>query len=212
MLLAACNGEVDTNIEGANAGECSDGVDNDEDGLTDCDDGDCATSSACAGDDDDAVDDDDDTASGDWGLCINEFQASNQSTVQDESGAFPDWIELYNLTGSDLDLGGYFITDDLDTPDKHQLAAGLVVPAGGFLLLWADGDIDQGDNHLPFALAKEGEELGLFDPDGRAINTLEYLPQVSDWSAARFPDGEPGAWDIDTTPTPEGPNGEVNDP
>jgi hypothetical protein len=204
---------VGTNVEGANTGECSDGVDNDEDGFTDCDDTDCANRSNCLGDDDDDTtgDDDDDTVSGDWQLCINEFQASNQATIADGTGAYPDWIELHNLTGSAIDLGGYFITDNLEDTEKHQLAAGLVVPANGFMLLWADGDIDQGDDHLPFSLAKGGEQLGLYDPDGDAINTLEYLPQVTDWSAARFPDGEPGSWDIDTTPTPGDFNGEAND-
>ena len=42
---------------------CDDSVDNDEDGLTDCDDSDCASSDACdlLGDDDDSQGDDDDS-------------------------------------------------------------------------------------------------------------------------------------------------------
>ena len=47
-------------IEGDEAGECSDGADNDQDGMFDCDDPGCYGSPDCAGDDDDAADDDDD--------------------------------------------------------------------------------------------------------------------------------------------------------
>ena len=49
-------------IEGDEPDECSDGADNDRDGLFDCGDPDCAGSAACAGDDDDFDwSDDDDT-------------------------------------------------------------------------------------------------------------------------------------------------------
>jgi hypothetical protein len=54
FLLLAC----DADEEGDDAFECRDGVDNDGDGLSDCDDSDCAASPDCAeveGDDDDAV-------------------------------------------------------------------------------------------------------------------------------------------------------------
>ncbi len=203
--LVACEGEMP--IEGDEPGECDDGEDNDGDGDIDCDDMGCAAGEECLDDDDDDDTGDDDVA--DWDLCINEFQASNSATIADGTGAFPDWVELYNLTDADIDLEGYSITDNLGDPTKHVLGA-LTLPANGFLILWADGDIDQGDDHLPYQLAKSGEELGLYDPDGEPINELEYLPQITDWSAARFPDGTTN-WDIDTTPTPGELNGQQND-
>jgi hypothetical protein len=42
------------NYEGDQPGECSDGADNDQDGLFDCNDPDCFGSPDCSGDDDDA--------------------------------------------------------------------------------------------------------------------------------------------------------------
>ncbi len=159
-----------------------------------------------AGDDDATGDDDtagdDDSASFAWDLCINEFMAANATTIPDDTGVYVDWIELYNMTDEDVDLAGFTITDDLDEPDKHVLAAGLVVPAGGHLLLWADGTPDLGLSHLGFSLSREGEELGLYDPDGAVLNHLEYDEQATDWSAARMPDGELDGWVIDATPTP----------
>ena len=169
--------------------------DTDDDDVTDDDD---------ATDDDD--DDDDDSASFAWELCINEFMAANATTVQDDTGAYVDWVELFNLTDEDVELAGFTISDDLDNPDKHVLAAPLVVPAHGHLLLWADGLTDLGPEHLGFQLAREGEELGLYDPDGTVLNHLEYDEQATDWSAARMPDGELDGWIIDATPTPGQPN------
>ncbi len=47
-LAAGCTGSSVGGFEGANDGECSDGIDNDEDGWTDCEDQDCAGASECA--------------------------------------------------------------------------------------------------------------------------------------------------------------------
>ena len=56
--------DATVNYEGDEPGECSDGADNDQDGLFDCDDPNCAGSPDCA-DDDDATSDDDDTTPSD---------------------------------------------------------------------------------------------------------------------------------------------------
>ena len=207
--LLACEPQLQSPAEGDEPGECSDGDDNDSDGTVDCDDADCVGDGDCAGDDDDDATGDDDDATVDecTVICINEFQASNASTVTDESGAFPDWFELYNLTGEDIDLGGYSVTDDLGWPDKFVLADELVLESGGWLLLWADGDVDQGDDHLSFRLQKSGEQIGVFDPDGEPLDGIEYGPQETDLSEVRMPDGGED-WETTASPTPGGSNGD----
>ena len=228
LILAGCTASIDGGREDDTPGGCGDEVDNDGDTIIDCDDEDCLGSAECTGDDDDAVDDDDaaddddDAADDDddfsqidgvedqdpgvcTGLCVNEFMASNASSATDATGAFPDWLELYNHTGEDVDLSGYFVSDDLAWTDKHVLGDGLVVPAGGWLILFADGDIDQGNDHLPFRLARSGEEIGLYAPDGTALDELRYGPQDTDVSAARVGDGGE-EWGTDASATPEGPN------
>jgi hypothetical protein len=208
-LCCGCVGGISTPIEGVERDECLDGLDNDGDAMIDCDDVDCAGWDVCGGadDDDDTVgpDDDDDTAGSEWDVCINEFMASNSLTIPDETGAYPDWIELHDLGGNGVDLDGWSISDNLDNPEKHGLGA-VTIPAGGYLLLWADSMPELGERHLSFSLTAEGEELGLYRPDGSAVNTLQYEQQVTDWSAARMPDGSL-EWVIDETPTP----GQEND-
>ena len=133
-------------------------------------------------------------------LYINEFQANNTTTIADDSGAYPDWIELYSALDVPLDLSGYSMSDDLDDPLKHVLGA-LTISPGGFLLLWADADTEQGETHLGFSLAADGEEIGLYDPEGHPIDRLVYEAQAADGSAARTPDGaETWGWTLAPTP------------
>ena len=139
--------------------------------------------------------------SADWaGLVINEFMARNASTVTDSTGAYPDWIELFNPTDTDVDITGWTLSDDIGERDKHTLGA-LTLAAGGWLLLFADDDEEQGVAHLGFNLSGEGEEIGLYAPDGSVVDELEYGEMPVDESAARVVDGGDD-WEITDTPTP----------
>jgi hypothetical protein len=109
---------------------------------------------------------------GPFPLCINEWMASNGSSFVDPvSGAREDWVELFNPTAADVSLAGWHLSDDLAEPQKHAFDPSLVVPAGGALLLIADGQPALGPTHLDFSLSVDGEALVLTRPggDGEAI-------------------------------------------
>ena len=194
LFLAACAPEPDP--EGTVEDECFDGEDNDLDGEIDCDDAGCRDLAECG--------------SANTVLFINEFMASNESTIGVDVGDgvdFPDWIEIYNPNDEDVDLGGWYLTDDLSNPQKHLMPAGVIVPAGGFTLLWADDDEeDEGSDHLGFHLAVEGEAVGIYRPNGSPADTLTYEAQVPDISAARITDGG-DEWELTDEPTPGESNG-----
>ncbi len=99
-------------------------------------------------------------------LCVNEFVADSEESYQDETGAFPDWIELHNRTLAPLSLGEFSLTDDPEEPHAAPLDVSLIVPAGGFIVLSADGQPELGPTHLPFSLDAEGEVIGLFHSNG----------------------------------------------
>ena len=126
-------------------------------------------------------------------LTINELMPDNVLTVRDDRGAASPWLEIFNPTGQDLPLGGYGITDDFTVPGKTILPAGVVAPAGGHLLLWADGNASAGPAHLGVLLSHAGGSLALARPDGSFIDRLTYGAQETDISAAREPDGS-GSW------------------
>jgi len=133
-------------------------------------------------------------------LSINEIMADNVLTAKDDKGSPSPWLELYNPTAQDIPVGGYGITDDFTAPKKSVLPAGTVVPAGGFLVLWADGNPLAGPAHLAVLLSPKGGSLGLARPDGTFIDRLTYGAQVTDMSAAREPDGSnnwvPAEWTV----------------
>lgn len=128
-------------------------------------------------------------------VVINEVLASNTSVLADAAdGDFDDWIELYNPAATPADISGYFLTDDLANKTASVLPAGTVVPAGGFLLVWADGEVGQTDVakgwfHVGFSLARGGEAVGLFAPDGSPVDGFAFGPQTNNVSLGRYPDG-----------------------
>lgn len=132
-------------------------------------------------------------------LLVNELMADNRRTVEDPVGGRSDWIELHNPTGETVDLDGWTLSDQLDpSDDAHPLDA-LSVPAGGYLLLWADNEPDLGPDHLSFSLDTAGEAVALYAPGPTAIDGLRFGALAADVSLARQADG---AWALSLTPTP----------
>ena len=124
-------------------------------------------------------------------ILINEFMADNEITIPDEFGDYEDWIELYNPTDNDVSLLNYFLTDDFNDPLQWALPDTTIEP-GGFLLVWADNDEEEGPLHTNFGLSNDGEEVGLYYQDEteiRIADTLSYGPLGDDLSIGRQTDG-----------------------
>ncbi|MHC4477590.1 MAG: lamin tail domain-containing protein [Planctomycetota bacterium] len=125
-------------------------------------------------------------------IVINEFMASNSSTLEDpcEGDEFPDWIELYNASALTVDLGQMYLTDNLSSPTKWRIVPGVTIGPWGYLLIWADDDDEQGPTHTNFKLRATGEEIGLYDTNGvTLIDSVVFGEQTADISYGRYPDG-----------------------
>lgn len=139
-------------------------------------------------------------------LYINEFIASNSATIADEFGEYNDWIEIYNATTEAVDISGYYITDDLSNPSQWKIPTttsdSTIIQPGGFLLLWADKQPEQGVLHVNIKLGASGEAIGLYLPDGiGVVDTLTYGVQTTDISYGRLEDGG-DLWEFFTGTTP----------
>jgi spore coat protein CotH len=137
---------------------------------------------------------------GDIMLFINEFMASNESTIADEHGDYDDWIEVYNPEDETVWLGDKYLTDKLDKPDKWQMPDAYIEP-GEFVLFWADDEPEQGLFHTNFKLKKDGEEIGIFESNMVAIDEIVYNEQTTDISYGRKQDGN-SEWIFFNSPTP----------
>jgi hypothetical protein len=141
-------------------------------------------------------------------VVINEWMAGNTHTLTNPlTGKYSDWFELYNYGTNPANLAGYYLTDSLTNQFKFPIPAGYVIPAGGFLLVWADGKTEVGtaDLHISFKLSKAGESLGLYGPDGQPVDFFSYGAQTDDVSQGRFPDGAAAFYSM-PVPTPRAPN------
>lgn len=125
------------------------------------------------------------------GPIISEVMVSNGSTLPDEDGDYPDWIELHNPTGSPLDLGGLFLSDDDEDPARWTLPS-VELPAEGRIVIFASGKdrIDPaGELHTDFRLSQGDEPILLVDRDGATV--LDRIPPADvprDASVGRDPD------------------------
>lgn len=146
------------------------------------------------------------------GVVINEAQADNFITYQDAYSESDDWIELHNPTNAAIDIAGYYLTDRLDRPQKWQVPVttgdSTIIPAGGYVVLFADEDGSQGWNHMNFKLSSVGEPIALRSPDGFSVADSVFLPSIGqDRSWGRAFDAHPD-WVEFFIPTPNATNGE----
>lgn len=131
--------------------------------------------------------------SSDLQIVINEFMADNSSTIADESGAFEDWLELYNYGNDAIFLGDIYLTDDLQDAGMWRLPDVHLLPSE-FLLIWADNDPEEGSLHTSFKLSKYGEQIGVFLKNGEeylVVDTLSFGVQSTDVSFGCQTDASP---------------------
>ncbi len=133
--------------------------------------------------------------------------ASNNATIADEDGDYPDWIEIYNFGDEPINLSGFGLSDDYDNPFRWVLPD-TTIGAGEFMLIWASNK-DRADPgrelHTNFAIDSDGEEVLLIRTDSTRIDELPPTEIPTDISIGRQPDGT-GDWVYFDKPTPGGPN------
>jgi len=124
-------------------------------------------------------------------VTINEVLAQN-SNKRAPDGTTPDWVELYNPTGSAINLADMSLTDDPALPRRYVFGSGTSIPALGFLTIRCDADIPAGTTNTGFGLKQTGQALYLFDKlanGGGQLSAVSFGVQAADFSIGRVPDG-----------------------
>lgn len=140
---------------------------------------------------------------------INEILASNSETNEDEFGNSDDWVEILNLGEVSIDFGGMYVTDDSENLLKWQIpidqSESTTIAPGQFLLIWFDGEPDEGALHVDMKLSSGGELVIFTDSDGiTRIDSVSFSEQSEDISWGATVDG--GDSFTFQNPTPEAPN------
>lgn len=147
-------------------------------------------------------------------IVINEVVSSNNET-RDDFGDKDDYIELYNRSNESVNIAGWHITDTpahrtLYTFANNEPEKTTIAPQS-YLVLWADGQTEQGILHLNFKLSKEGETIVLSRPENSQliqVDSVGYPDMAQNMSYARSTDGG-NVWKVQA-PTPNANNETVN--
>ncbi len=151
--------------------------------------------------------------SGDKTLVINEVVTSNKTTLTDGDGDSSDWIEIYNCSDKDIDIGGYYLSDSLYDAAKWQFPQGIKIKAGEYLIVFASGKDKVEDDgytcHTNFKLSSKGENVVLSTGSISSIDSVSVPELAQDVSYGRVQDGgeNDGEYGIMISATPGARNG-----
>ena len=107
-------------------------------------------------------------------VLLNEVRAHHADLAQ-------NFVELYNHTATNVDVGGWWLSDDPAT-NTWRIPDGTVLPARGFVSFT--------QARLGFPLDPTGGRVCLFNPaKTRVIDAVRYGPQALNVSWGRSPDG-----------------------
>lgn len=139
------------------------------------------------------------------GLYISEVVSSNKYSLVLEDGSSPDWLEITNNTGTNINLNGYGLTDDTTDRYKYELPSISLRHGESAIILCATREADgPAGYYTGFKLSStNGENLVFSAPNDVTVQALEVPPLETDI-----------AWGIDGsgnylyfgTPTPGAPN------
>ncbi|MBN1465905.1 lamin tail domain-containing protein, partial [candidate division KSB1 bacterium] len=95
-------------------------------------------------------------------LRITELLAVNNTVNADAFGDYDDWFEIHNADSRSVNLAGMYVSNSLDNSKSHELPSITLAP-GEYKIFWADNESDQGNLHVDFKLASDGEEVAIFE-------------------------------------------------
>ncbi len=142
-------------------------------------------------------------------LQINELLADNVfGAVNPVTGQPNDWIEIYNSASSEVNLIGYFLSDDPKNPTKWKLPSNIQIPGFGYLLIFADGTDQIGENlHANFKLDATGEYVLLYSAVDGMVDSVAFPRMYTNDSYGRLENGTMAFFD---KPTPGEANNETS--
>ena len=133
-------------------------------------------------------------------LVINELMAANVGEVMSPATNFDSWIEIYNPSDEDVDLGGLYLSDDATNLKRWKIPTGVgSVPAKGFKVVWM-GSNEILDTQATFKLDCDGGTIILSD-GSEELCSADYPEAKSRTSWARKTDGNDD-WGWTSTATP----------
>jgi hypothetical protein len=135
---------------------------------------------------------------------INEVLAINASINYDpQYFNFPAWIELYNTNATNINIGGYYLTDSRLNKTKWAIPANTIITANSYLMIWCDNE--NTGLHTNFDIDSDGEGIYFYNSILSYIDSIRIPKQYPNVSYGRLSNG--ATWGYLQTPTPAAING-----
>jgi hypothetical protein len=125
------------------------------------------------------------------GVLVNEVLANN-ATLAEPDGSKPDWVEIFNPSTNNVDLGDMSLTDDTAVSRRWVIPGGTILNAQSFVKFRFDPDLPASATNTGFALKANGGGVFLFNrlaDGGSLLSSVTYGLQAADFSIGRIPNG-----------------------
>lgn len=117
-------------------------------------------------------------------VVLNEIVSDNDGAAIDELGEADDYIELANFGDTPARLDAFVLRD---STGEAVVLPKITVAAGDVIVLWADGDPEQGPTHLPFKISSTGEHVTLETRGGKIVDEADVPALAINETFARTP-------------------------
>lgn len=116
-------------------------------------------------------------------LIISEIMSSNNYTIKDKYGNYSDYIEIYNGYDYDINLEGYYLSDD-DFNTKKWIFPNVTIKAKSYLVVYASGknEVIEEEIHTNFKLSSDKEVVALTSKEGKLLSKINYGETTNDSS------------------------------
>ena len=108
---------------------------------------------------------------------ISEIMALNKTTILDVDLEYSDYIELYNKSDKEVNLKGYFLSDN-EMSSKKWMFPEIIIKPNEYLLVFTSGkdkcDLTKRECHTNFRLGKSGETVSLLNSNGEVISKVQF--------------------------------------
>ncbi len=138
-------------------------------------------------------------------LRVTEVMSSNSSIIQDNQGSFSDWVELTNVSSSDIKLKGWKLAKDsgaMGVMVKFFEFPEQTLKSGERVLVFCTNTTSNTPGytyHAPFKLSAAGDRLILYNPSETAVQSINIPELPANCSYAEID----GKWQVSNEPTPQ---------
>lgn len=119
-------------------------------------------------------------------VVITEYSTNETQTLTDKDGDFVSWVELYNKGENEIDISGYFLSDDDDEPEKWMFPSGSKIKKDSYLVVFLSGkDVaydGKNELHASFKLSGKEKNLSLYSPKKELLDSIKVYDLFSNLS------------------------------